>query len=112
MTALASSHTGNLGLEMHIQRIAHVPGHIPGPTLFHQSLTFFSLIENCSELLSIPLGLLMDLSSFADVLGSGLQHCFFNEFPEVGYFRVKLLVGLWHFCGVGQGQMSDVRMRL
>lgn len=43
---------------------------------FHQCFTFFSLIENCSELPTIPLGLLMDLSSFADVLGSGLQHWF------------------------------------
>lgn len=33
MTGLACSHTGNLGLEMHIQWIAHVPGHIPGPSL-------------------------------------------------------------------------------
>lgn len=33
MTGLACSHTGNLGLQMHIQWIAHVPGHIPGLTL-------------------------------------------------------------------------------
>lgn len=33
MTGLACRHTGNLGLQMHIQWIAHVPGHIPGLTL-------------------------------------------------------------------------------